>query len=170
MWVWGFHPFQGRPSFGQVAEKLGVSPQTVRSFHPFQGRPSFGPQEDVQEAQKIVGRFPSLSGKTFIRTLRRLSSELRQISQVSIPFREDLHSDPLKFIHFHQLRMKRFHPFQGRPSFGQSEAFYNLCLVTHVFPSLSGKTFIRTLSQGGVTLHPGFYVSIPFREDLHSDR
>ena len=62
------------------------------SFHPFQGRPSFG----LDTSKSIVYEF-----------------------RVSIPFREDLHSDTYK-VH-------GFNPLQEE-----------------MFPSLSGKTFIRT--------------------------
>ena len=66
--------------------------------------------------------FPSLSGKTFIRTWIFLD-EVRVIPEsVSIPFREDLHSDFLV------------------------RAGEEITIIT-AFPSLSGKTFIRTYQQ-----------------------
>ena len=63
---------------------------------------------------------------------------------VSIPFREDLHSD---------VGNNR-----GR---GRNDP----CL----FPSFSGKTFIRTALMQPVRALTTEEVSIPFREDLHSD-
>ena len=163
----GFHPFQGRPPFGQA---LSVAPLTVYKwlcFHPFQGRPLFGPwsrpgREGRRRFHPFQGRplfghitfgprsyslytpFPSLSGKTSIRTGDRKANENGETPSVSIPFREDLYSDTFKITeerpkndsvsipfredlhsdnHTHTqvvlLSFWRFHPFQGRPSFGQ---------------------------------------------------
>ena len=64
--------------------------------------------------------------------------------QVSIPFREDLYSD--------------IHSFE--PS--QSD-------IDEGFPSLSGKTSIRTWYIGNKEKSGLDGVSIPFREDLYSD-
>ena len=64
------------------------------------------------------------------------------ILEVSIPFREDLHSDKIKT--------------DGDDRRGE-------------FPSLSGKTFIRTCVAVRVSAEWQSLVSIPFREDLHSD-
>ena len=94
----------------------------------------------------LVIVFPSLSGKTFIRTVR--VSETQQ-----------------------DRSSRSFHPFQGRPSFGQPllrRVFrYEM---QYQFPSLSGKTFIRTRGEPGRPHRFLSEVSIPFREDLHSDK
>ena len=87
--------------------------------------------------------FPSLSGKTFIRTYYKRSSSKRKFSLISIPFREDLHSD-----------------LNIPPPVGINRS--------RGFPSLSGKTFIRT-SNSLLTSTCNSFISIPFREDLHSD-
>ena len=64
----GFHPFQGRPSFGQPSDTVSIIRDRER-FHPFQGRPSFGPLKLHSFAPTLEEMFPSLSGKTFIRTM-----------------------------------------------------------------------------------------------------
>ena len=111
-----FHPFQGRPSFGQKLQQVKAE-DVATGFHPFQGRPSFGPsmgsfvgqssllvsipfREDlhsdhfeVRNILFVTSEFPSLSGKTFIRTANKNASVTPIHSQC-------------------------FHPFQGRPSFG----------------------------------------------------
>ena len=162
-----FHPFQGRPSFGREVLKEAVRRKLGLCFHPFQGRPSFG-QEDIDAvANELKVEFPSLSGKTFIRTLQWHSRERysrmfpslsgktfirtrcntidprRLQSEVSIPFREDLHSDMVETVTEYSGPFTSFHPFQGRPSFG-----------------------LRYEMQ---YLPANIEVSIPFREDLHSD-
>ena len=68
--------------------------------------------------RKIKQKFPSLSGKTFIRTSDQITVFSKALERVSIPFREDLHSD--------------------------------------------AETVRALISNGAV--------SIPFREELHSDR
>ena len=62
-----------------------------------------------------------------------------------------------------------FHPFQGRPLFGHSELYWIAKLAVEKFPSLSGKTSIRTDGSGTRLVPNGPDVSIPFREDLYSD-
>ena len=64
---------------------------------------------------------------------------------VSIPFREDLHSDV------------------------RDPAFISLAGLA-VFPSLSGKTFIRTERNDPRDVFAGLLVSIPFREELYSGK
>ena len=90
-----------------------------------------------------ASEFPSLSGKTFIRTAAREIAKETKRFKVSIPFREDLHSD-IDYIEEQEIkevfvsipfredlhsdsklqairlpgRPLSFHPFQGRPSFG----------------------------------------------------
>ena len=140
--------------------------------------------------------FPSLSGKTFIRTPRRHRRGCKWTKSVSIPFREDLHSDEIRFLCRELYNSLRFHPFQGRPSFGLLVRLRQPANIVLWFPSLSGKTFIRTSKQRRTScthsllrFHPfqgrpsfglrchvnslegtSWSVSIPFREDLHSDR
>jgi len=90
------------------------------SFHPFQGRPPFGHDLGINLRPPYSPEFPSLSGKTFIRTIFAIFFELRGKSKVSIPFREDLHSDPFLVTGDPAfLGDYCFHPFQGRPPFGQ---------------------------------------------------
>ena len=70
-------------------------------------------------ALKDLVKFPSLSGKTSIRTPQHPPSFWRPRRSVSIPFREDLYSDFAKLI-------------------------ARLAVKAEEFPSLSGKTSIRT--------------------------
>ena len=137
-----FHPFQGRPLFG-LSGFFDAEVKEVECFHPFQGRPLFGLRCDAQ----VVGLIP----------------------EVSIPFREDLYSDFSIRISLQVNSSASFHPFQGRPLFGRLHQVY-YCAPDRVrFPSLSGKTSIRTGNR--ILSHRGrkLPVSIPFREDLYSD-
>ena len=88
-------------------------------FHPFQGRAPFG---HFQYGQGWKARF----------------------YVVSIPFREDLYSDMVLYCARRAGGDAGFHPFQGRPLFGQ----------TLKIDQTTAKLLL---------------VSIPFREDLHSD-
>ena len=91
------------------------------------------------------------------------------MGRVSIPFREDLYSDVLLIDWYQSAGILGFHPFQGRPLFGHIKELEYVILRTEQFPSLSGKTSIRTSLSArmvGFTLPS---VSIPFREDLYSD-
>ena len=114
--------------------------------------------------------FPSLSGKSSIRTSAKegilnitrrvvsipfreeLHSDSKYLSKqrltrnnVSIPFREELHSDKSWCRRQTRWRVTCFHPFQGRAPFG-------LQVLTKLPVTLTGD------------------VSIPFREELHSDK
>ena len=139
-------------------------------FHPFQGRAPFGQLYSSVPINLWFELFPSLSGKTSIRTTLGCGHKQRRAEVVSIPFREDLHSDlrlrdrqkPLRSIRFPSLsgkssiRTKRkpsqsttlnrksFHPFQGRPLFGHFFDMDPRRGNLKEFPSLSGKTSIRT--------------------------
>ena len=95
---------------------------------------------------KVRDVFPSLSGKTSIRTPKKNHRNQTRRVRVSIPFREDLHSDELYWITSDEETSGCFHPFQGRPSFGHREIPTALA-VYDTFPSLSGKTFIRTRNR-----------------------
>ena len=91
----------------------------IQGFHPFQGRPLFGQVGAKKVDQLDRKMFPSLSGKTSIRTNHPRNTPQTRLHGVSIPFREDLYSDVFsKFIL----------GGDGDPA----------------FPSLSGKTSIRT--------------------------
>ena len=141
-----------------------------KSFHPFQGRPLFG-QEDVDEVVKTLKiEFPSLSGKTSIRTdnwptvflifpklvsipfredlysdrLKVEQGALMEVPVVSIPFREDLYSDKHISSNRPSSGCDGFHPFQGRPLFGLILFDQDELAGQFMFPSLSGKTSIRT--------------------------
>ena len=119
-------------------------PPTESGFHPFQGRPLFGQAIAFLVTGDASYLFPSLSGKTSIRTNSRKRLQNQRCSQVSIPFREDLYSDEVLFYR------------------GGQEAIFQ-------FPSLSGKTSIRTTSGFTADQAMDAVVSIPFREELHSD-
>ena len=130
-----------------IRTKLDFSAGSCTSpcgFHPFQGRPLFG-QTIFQETKSYSKHpFPSLSGKTSIRTKTEVSKKTTVKQLVSIPFREDLYSDARLFIASSLQESAGFHPFQGRPLFGHKCAslFFGLSM---------------------------WVVSIPFREDLYSD-
>ena len=86
-----FHPFQGRPLFGP--EDIATVAKELRiSFHPFQGRPLFGRAGGGWCVEPLELEFPSLSGKTSIRTVAK-GQKTKPAVSVSIPFREDLYSD-----------------------------------------------------------------------------
>ena len=165
-----FHPFQGRPLFGPQSTRADFRVRILRvsipfredlysdqglrglrrlheknGFHPFQGRPLFG--LEVYKIRVHIFRltFPSLSGKTSIRTSLKRSSKSRKICT-------------------------SFHPFQGRPLFGQDNKVLELLLTGGGFPSLSGKTSIRTEPPKPERRRSKPQVSIPFREDLYSDK
>ena len=164
----GFHPFQGRAPFGQIQAALRPEKE-CGSFHPFQGRAPFGlfawrdflqvlkavsipfreelhSDQIIQEVLNLLERvmFPSLSGKSSIRTLPG-----RPLSRSGI--------------------LQRFHPFQGRAPFGQRNKKPALTAGKKKFPSLSGKSSIRTRSLDRNRELDRNTVSIPFREELHSD-
>ena len=154
-----FHPFQGRPSFGRLLKRAKEIHQET-SFHPFQGRPSFGPTEKNCDLDSMLQLFPSLSGKTFIRTEDKRESSLERLFFVSIPFREDLHSDDIEEQIENMLETDGFHPFQGRPSFGLLSTLRLSPKDQRLFPSLSGKTFIRTVGikmRKNKPKHNGFH-------------
>ena len=112
-------------------------------FHPFQGRPSFGHTETKEVAEALKIEFPSLSGKTFIRTILR-SIRPKVLSGLWFP--------SLSGKTFIRTMVATVTPFSDQK-----------------FPSLSGKTFIRTQNGRNVFKIVFYRVSIPFREDLHSD-
>ena len=185
-----FHPFQGKPSFGHIITDPRIVCQRIVSipfrenlhsdnqvscfssktasncFHPFQGKPSFGLRRIVVPNPADDLTFPSLSGKTFIRTELSSTREWLTRTAVSIPFRENLHSDALKdFIEI--LRKARsFHPFQGKPSFGHGAVHVRRPGDKRFHPFQGKPSFglVRTKSVRAFRT-----VSIPFRENLHSD-
>ena len=140
--------------------------------------------------------FPSLSGKTSIRTHRIRPLGGRPPRVVSIPFREDLYSDEICLKLFYIAYGGSFHPFQGRPLFGLVNDTEALKKIPHRFVSIpfredlySDQAKRRGLSRSmQIGFHPfqgrplfGHFhrptagrvhlhrVSIPFREDLYSD-
>ena len=139
----GFHPFQGRPLFGHSVYAFRDMVK-ILSFHPFQGRPLFGRIVLMNSAMMPQPGFPSLSGKTSIRTGRTVTPCMECDYFVSIPFREDLYSDREVDRMERKSIIQGFHPFQGRPLFGLARSYYNGCERVYI-------------------------VSIPFREDLYSD-
>ena len=117
----------------------------------------------------VIYVFPSLSGKTSIRTKSQQSGCVLILDEVSIPFREDLYSDATS-RHLRTITMTHsFHPFQGRPLFGRGSGHRGAGGRNQVFPSLSGKTSIRTRRKAQRHQNSFSHVSIPFREDLYSD-
>ena len=190
-----FPSLSGKTSIRTKVINFVAGSMAYERFHPFQGRPLFGLDytKDGKTLEVIV--FPSLSGKTSIRTSENSSIYAGRRRSVSIPFREDLYSDLTHGPFLGCGDSVRFHPFQGRPLFGHLPTARSLAVGTQSFPSLSGKTSIRTHNCGQGTgrkrnLFPslsgktsirtiveavveGYYprrVSIPFREDLYSDK
>ena len=164
-----FHPFQGRPLFGRLI--VVITSNGIREcFHPFQGRPLFGLLELFYIAFGPRSCFHPFQGRPLFGQLQLVQTDQIKTEVVSIPFREDLYSDSNCGSESRNQRPERF-------------------------PSLSGKTSIRTRGAGGcdqmtssASFHPfqgrplfgrglsliNFYpmaimVSIPFREDLYSD-
>ena len=121
-----FHPFQGRPSFGHFPNRCRCRMLLRLSFHPFQGRPLFGLIGYAFPVEPEEEEFPSLSGKTSIRTRIHLLPEKTAGVVVSIPFREDLYSDIWPRLEGEILCKRRFHPFQGRPLFGRLDITINI--------------------------------------------
>ena len=138
-----FHPFQGRPLFGLVGPDGRVYP-VVRGFHPFQGRPLFG-------RGRNIGRWPCGHGR------------------VSIPFREDLYSDQKRIRLINRIRYCSFHPFQGRPLFGLIRQVDPESEDVKGFHPFQGRPSFGHENYKAQIANLEEQVSIPFREDLHSD-
>ena len=129
-----FPSLSGKTSIRTVRELEKWEKQKGGSFHPFQGRPLFGP-----------------------RRVERLCGYIRR--KVSIPFREDLYSDSHPRLTFPLSSAGSFHPFQGRPLFGHGHRDPNAGFYVVEFPSLSGKTSIRTrkfvdINTANESFHP----------------
>ena len=138
-------------------------------------------------------QFPSLSGKTFIRTRFLLTKHGVLSPHVSIPFREDLHSDITNSFSAGMISPPGFHPFQGRPPFGPKLGYSPTLSAGISFHPFQGRPPFGPLKihpfeapndesfhpfQGRPPFGPAIEieketktlrVSIPFREDLHSD-
>ena len=112
-----FHPFQGRPPFGHFRVRV-IENCKRYGFHPFQGRPPFG--REIKEARRAfcMPPFPSLSGKSSIRTQSSDKLPTIRVPGVSIPFREELHSDVNVAASACPSGRLCFHPFQVRAPFG----------------------------------------------------
>ena len=114
--------------------------------------------------------FPSLSGKSSIRTGHSRVPDSSQNSHVSIPFREELHSDVLASILIEIGRWNSFHPFQGRAPFGPIRIRLSVT-PGRVKVSIPFREELHSdkerLKKVVNTMNSG--VSIPFREELHSD-
>ena len=142
-----------------------------KSFHPFQGRAPFGHRDPRIVGIDYTEKFPSLSGKSSIRTKHsNLTVDCKQgVSfhpfqgrapfglmnsammpqpgvYVSIPFREELHSDFSNLLQKSYCLSPSFHPFQGRAPFGPLHLSPYEPEQQDMFPSLSGKSSIRTYS------------------------
>ena len=139
----GFHPFQGRPSFGRCSYGR-IQKVAPDKFPSLSGKTFIRTSENSSIYAGRRRRFPSLSGKTFIRTSFCVLYGKYDPTAVSIPFREDLHSDSSAAKALSRQAKNCFHPFQGRPSFGQLATRISDRKIRFEFPSLSGKTFIRT--------------------------
>ena len=116
---------------------------SLPGFHPFQGRPSFGPGKTPRQTRRMV--------------------------LVSIPFREDLHSDDNSAIPADSNPLGCFHPFQGRPSFGHVELIKDFKKITDGVSIPFREDLHSDLAEFIKILEASKQVSIPFREDLHSD-
>ena len=114
------------------------------SFHPFQGRPPFGLEELKKGGEEIEKKFPSLSGKSSIRTSDQGSNTNGTRRHGFHPFQGRAPFGLLTGGSYYPRRQQRFHPFQGRPSFGRQMAVCKRSSRPSKFPSLSGKTSIRT--------------------------
>ena len=67
------------------------------------------------------------------------------------------------------VRLKMFPSLSGKTSIRTWTSDEDLFVRIDVFPSLSGKTSIRTTDQPVKGKREIVKVSIPFREDLYSD-
>ena len=94
---------------------------------------------------KIMKKFPSLSERAFFRTCYWQVPRDVRFLLVSISFRENLLSDDSLDTHRHYSRHTRFHLFQREPSFGQGYHGQGIFKVEGKFPSLSERTFFRTV-------------------------
>gem|GEM_PF-3327665 len=141
------------------------------SCHPFQRGPSFGHAFGPKVGELYEDLLPSLSERTFFRTLTRLAAILPTTkdnvaipfredllsdkkftvkdattnAEVAIPFREDLLSDNKCRIVPSRFPENSCHPFQRGPSFGQRIARKYPQIVEEWLPSLSERTFFRTV-------------------------
>ena len=138
-------------------------------FHPFQGRAPFGQYvEGLIGIQKFL-MFPSLSGKSSIRTQWTSWSWSRDNRLSFHPFQGRAPFGLRRLGNLSACVKRRFHPFQGRAPFGlvqystyfhapfsfhpfQGRAPFGLTEVIsatqgkYMFPSLSGKSSIRTVA------------------------
>ena len=139
-----FPSLSGKTSIRTNAERSRTVTSNILVSIPF--REDLHSDDNVAKSQKAKkpAEFPSLSGKTSIRTETRTLRLHAFEPLVSIPFREDLHSDAMNQPQKKSRLRQSFHPFQGRPPFGREKS-----------------TYPRVTRKGSV--------SIPFREDLHSD-
>ena len=165
-----FHPFQGRPLFGHKIVKHSATRRPC-SFHPFQGRPlfgqiilklfylAFGPKVSIPFREDLysdmfgldwimkwrLSRFHPFQGRPLFGQLSKTEAVVAYPVRVSIPFREDLYSDGTRGLNRLSFFSRGFHPFQGRPLFGRRlYLIQNPQKASFWFPSLSGKTSIRT--------------------------
>ena len=123
-----FHPFQGRAPFGPCRENV-KRPKRPLSFHPFQGRTLFGHgQNSYRVFSPAYKGFHPFQGRALFGPWGRGAG--RPQAKVSIPFREELHSDRLVRPQRSRRRILCFHPFQGRPLFGLQESAIRLCAHT----------------------------------------
>ena len=154
-----FHPFQGRPSFG-LNPCTGCCHPVLSQFPSLSGKTFI--RTIITDPRQVATRvtFPSLSGKTFIRTRILLAARKVAEETVSIPFREDLHSDKKVYENTKTLRIHVSIPFREDLHSDKQIVTHTENTTNHRFPSLSGKTFIRTYggqsydSFGAVCFHP----------------
>ena len=114
-------------------------------FPSLSGKSSIRTKQNLDNQNAETSRFPSLSGKSSIRTTGEIFALEYWTLQVSIPFREELHSDATRPTFDRVAFSRRFHPFQGRAPFGLEPEDTEIKEVVDGFPSLSGKSSIRTL-------------------------
>ena len=94
-----------------------------------------------------MSAFPSLSGKTSIRTSLPESQSEETADCSFHPFQGRPLFGPLHLSPYEPEQQDSFHPFQGRPLFGPEMVDRFYWLHNFRFPSLSGKTSIRTYEK-----------------------
>ena len=115
-----FPSLSGKSSIRTWEQRVPCKGPCNPSFHPFQGRAPFGLHQKAKIARPPAARFPSLSGKSSIRTRRQIVSHTESAESGFHPFQGrplfgQQDAELLLIIYF----IACFHPFQGRPLFGQ---------------------------------------------------
>ena len=117
-------------------------------------------QLDRKVVRELEKWFPSLSGKSSIRTQAGWPSCDGRLGCVSIPFREDLYSDKQIDVSKTLVYEFRFPSLSGK-TFIRTVKVKQVEEGRFLFPSLSGKTFIRTPSYLSISQY-GWYICSKF--------